>query len=337
MQAGRDDDHGLRNRSFALKDVSARTWIARSLTAEEVRTLADAIDAHYRVAIPLAANAGIRAGELWALRRRDVDLLRGVLHVRQTVKRDTAAPDAPPDTVDRYGREVGPPKNGRPRTITLGKATGDLLTAHLLAPAAGGTGPDALVFQTPGGRAVRHVLFIRKVFRPALKSLPTDKRALRFHDLRHTCASLLAATGAPVLYIKERLGYASVTTTVNQYGHMFPAVEASLADTLDAMYGDPQSPPSTRSQARAASSAAPLNLIFPNRPRQSHHSRWGRCRCRAALRIPPAGRPEERGGGPTQIGRAPVPHGESVPDPARVARRANCSLTERAGPTESPA
>ena len=177
MQAGRDDDHGLRNRSFALKDVSARTWIARSLTAEEVRTLADAIDAHYRVAIPLAANAGIRAGELWALRRRDVDLLRGVLHVRQTVKRDTAAPDAPPDTVDRYGREVGPPKNGRPRTITLGKATGDLLTAHLLAPAAGGTGPDALVFQTPGGRAVRHVLFIRKVFRPALKSLPTDKRA----------------------------------------------------------------------------------------------------------------------------------------------------------------
>jgi integrase len=226
------------------------------LTAPEVRALADGINAHYRVAILIAANTGMRAGELWALRRKDVDLLRGVIHVRQTVKRDTAAPDAPKNTVDAYGREVGPPKSGKQRVITLGKQTRDLLQEHLASPSPGGAGPDALVFVTPGGRAIRHGLFMRTEFRLALKNLPADKRKLRFHDLRHTCASLLVAEGAPMLYVKERLGHASVTTTINLYGHMFPSVEASLADALDAMYEGPAQGPDP----------APTPLPRTNRP-----------------------------------------------------------------------
>jgi hypothetical protein len=47
---------------------------------------------------------------------------------------------------------------------------------------------------------------------------------------------LLAAKGYPMLYLKERLGHSSITTTINLYGHMFPSVEASLADALDDMY-----------------------------------------------------------------------------------------------------
>jgi integrase len=206
------------------------------LTEQQVSQLANAIDPHYKTLILLAANTGMRAGELWALRRKDVDLLRGVIHVRQCVKRDTAAPDAPPKTVDAYGREVGPPKSGKPRTITLGKATRDMLNDHLTAPAPGGAGPDTLVFLTPGGRAVRHGLWMRKMFGPALKALPADKQALRFHDLRHTCASLLIAAGTPALYVKERLGHASITTTMNLYAHAFPSMEAIAADALDGMY-----------------------------------------------------------------------------------------------------
>lgn len=213
------------------------------LTAPEVRALADGIDAHYRTAILIAANTGMRAGELWALRRRDVDLLRGVIRVRQCVKRDTAAPDAPKNTVDVYGREVGPPKSGKPRVITLGQATKKLLADHLASPAPGGSGPDTLVFVTPRGTAIHHTVFMRRVFGPAKKALPADKRRLRFHDLRHTCASLLVAEGAPMLYVKERLGHASVTTTINLYGHMFPSVEASLADALDGMYEGPAPAP----------------------------------------------------------------------------------------------
>jgi integrase len=71
-----------------------------------------------------------------------------------------------------------------------------------------------------------------------VKALPADKQTLRFHDLRHTCASLLVAQGSPMLYVKERLGHSSITTTVNLYGHMFPSIEESLADALDGIYDD---------------------------------------------------------------------------------------------------
>lgn len=216
------------------------------LMQPEVRALADATDEHYRDAVLLDANTGMRASELWALRRMDVDLLRGVLHIRTAVKRDTARPDAPPDTVDMYGREIGPPKNGRPRTIAIGKATCKMLADHLTQPlppgTPGGNGPETLVFLTETGCAVRHGVFMREVFTEAVKALPADKRKLRFHDLRHTCASLLVAQGSPMLYVKERLGHSSVTTTINLYGHMFPSVEASLADALDDMYASEDAP-----------------------------------------------------------------------------------------------
>jgi len=222
------------------------------LTAQEVRNLANAIDHEYRVALLLTTNTGMRAGEVWALRRKDVDLLHGKIHVRQAVKRDTASADAPSKTVDMYGREVGPPKNGKPRTITIGKQTREMLSEHLLSPTKGHTGPDGAVFHTKEGRAVRHGLFMREFYRPAIvgdpdnedkskrrpAALPAEKANLTFHDLRHTCASLLIAKGSPLLYVSKRLGHASITTTNDQYGHMFPSVEASLADALDEMYDD---------------------------------------------------------------------------------------------------
>ncbi len=212
------------------------------LTTDEVQVLAEATDDHYRDAVLLDANTGMRASELWALRRMDLDLLRGVIHIREAVKRETARPDAPPETVDMYGREVGPPKNGKPRTIAIGKATCRRLEKRLMRPVPsgtpGGTGPKTLVFLTETGCAVRHGVFMREVFADAVAALPAEKRRLRFHDLRHTCASLLVGQGSPMLYVKERLGHSSITTTVNLYGHMFPSIEASLADALDGIYKD---------------------------------------------------------------------------------------------------
>jgi integrase len=77
------------------------------LTADEVRTLAEAIDPHYRVLIYTAAYTGLRAGELGGLRRQDVDLLRGVVNVRRALK-------------DVNGRlELGPTKTHAQRTVSL--------------------------------------------------------------------------------------------------------------------------------------------------------------------------------------------------------------------------
>jgi integrase len=60
-----------------------------------------------------------------------------------------------------------------------------------------------------------------------------EKHGLRFHDLRHTRASLLIAAGAHPKLIQARLGHSSITTTLDRYGHLFPSVEAALAEALD--------------------------------------------------------------------------------------------------------
>ncbi len=56
---------------------------------------------------------------------------------------------------------------------------------------------------------------------------------LRFHDLRHTCASLLIREGASVKAVQKTLGHKSATVTLDRYGHLFPDELESAADRLD--------------------------------------------------------------------------------------------------------
>lgn len=132
------------------------------------------------LAVYVAAYTGVRAGELWALPRRDVDLLRGVLHPCQTVKRYAAAPNAPPDTVDQHGRKVAPPKNGRPRSMSLPKHRREMLGEHFTAPRSRPAAPDP---RTPcssprPGDPVNHTVFMRQVFRPRQRCCrPTSARS----------------------------------------------------------------------------------------------------------------------------------------------------------------
>jgi integrase len=217
------------------------------LNAEQVRTLAEAMPQHYRLFIYTAAYTGLRAGELAGLRRKDVDLLRGVVQVRKPLK----ALDAKLKDGTR-GPVFGAPKNGKPRTVTLPKFLRAMLTDHLAGPIPGGAGADALIFTSPEGGVHRHGLFMRRVFKPTIKgdkkrkikpALPAELHGLRFHDLRHTCASLLIAQGAHPKIIQERLGHASITTTMNRYGHLFDGLDATLIDGLDAAHDEAANPP----------------------------------------------------------------------------------------------
>ena len=60
--------------------------------------------------------------------------------------------------------------------------------------------------------------------------------ALRFHDLRHTCAALLIAQGAHPKAIMERLGHSSIQVTLDRYGHVFSSLDEALTDGLEATY-----------------------------------------------------------------------------------------------------
>jgi integrase len=207
------------------------------LTAAEVHAVAEAIDAQYRVLVYVAAYTGLRAGELAGLQRQDVDLLRGVLHVRRALK-------------DVNGRlELGPTKTHAQRTVALPGFLKTMLAEHL-AHTSGGTGPDSNVFTMKGGGPLRMGLVYGRYFKRAVRGytlrgkpipgvLPTEKHGLRWHDLRHTCAALSIAAGAHPKLIAARLGHSSITITLDRYGHLFPSVEEALAEALDAAFAAP--------------------------------------------------------------------------------------------------
>ena len=192
----------------------------RFLSHDEVAALAAAIDPRYRALVLLAAYSGLRAGELAALRRKHVDLLRRTVTVVEQVQ--------------RIGGEfvVLPPKSaaGR-RSVALPTLVATALQEHLAA--FGEPGPEGLVFAAPGGGFLRPENFRNRCWLPAVKT--AGVAPLRLHDLRHTCASLAIAAGADVKVLQRMLGHASAALTLDRYGHLMPGQERSVADRLDEM------------------------------------------------------------------------------------------------------
>ena len=96
----------------------------------------------------------------------------------------------------------------RPPLIALPAFLRDMLREHLAQASLGGNGPDAPVFVSSRGRVMRHDLWYSRVFRPPFAPRSPDHlHGLRFHDLRHTCASLSVAAGAHPKLVQERLGH----------------------------------------------------------------------------------------------------------------------------------
>ena len=205
------------------------------MTPAEIRVLADTIHPRFRTAIYTAAYTGLRASELWALRRQDIDIPNNRLHVARAVKRSYGK--GSPDNAPLFG----PPKNGKTRTVSLPTFLTNLLAEHLTSLPQAET---ALAFTAEQGGVVRHELFMRRFYRRALRAavaagtLSPDKLAFRFHDLRHTAATLAIATGASAQQIRDRLGHASIQTTFDRYGHLFEGHDDKMLAKLNAAYED---------------------------------------------------------------------------------------------------
>jgi integrase len=207
------------------------------MTHGEIRTLVDALPEHWRLPVLLDTYTGLRAGELWALRRKDVSLRFDELAVDEAIKEVTrkAAESIPAAQLLTPSLIVGPTKTYAKRKVSVPTFLRDDLEAHLSRSLPGGDGPEAFIFTTPTGEPVRHNLFYKRIFEPTIAARFAGRR-LRFHDLRHTCAAWLIAAGAHPLQIKLRLGHKEIRTTMDTYGHLFPSAEPELADLLDAGY-----------------------------------------------------------------------------------------------------
>ena len=70
-----------------------------------------------------------------------------------------------------------------------------------------------------------------------IKARSGVREGLRFHDLRHTCATLLLKEGVNAKVVSEMLGHASITITLNTYSHVLPDMQHSAADAMEAALG----------------------------------------------------------------------------------------------------
>ena len=165
----------------------------------------------------LAIHTGMRKSELLGLQWEDVDWKRSTLQVQRQLR-----------WVKGRQYEFPKPKTSKGiRSIVLGEKAMDVLRAHL------GRQPEGkhdLMFVNGNGEPLRdHVLY--RNFKQVMGEAGLPE--IRFHDLRHTAASLMLNYGLPHLTVSRRLGHARPSITMDVYGHIIPSRQEEAASIMD--------------------------------------------------------------------------------------------------------
>jgi integrase len=202
----------------------------KTLSAEETRRLLEAARGDKLEGLyVLAVITGMRQGELLALKWQDVDLENATIGVRRTLTKNG-------------GRLLlGEPKTRKSRrTIRLTDAAVRALREHLARQVTqiehlGDLYRDeGLVFASEVGTLINPTNLRKRSFARLLKR--AELPLIRFHDLRHTCATLLLSRNVHPKYVQELLGHANIAITLDTYSHMIPGmgdqVAKAMADAL---------------------------------------------------------------------------------------------------------
>jgi integrase len=169
----------------------------------------------------------MRQGELLALRWRDVELDNARLAVRATVR--------------RIGKTmwVGEPKTRKSRrSVALTQGAVDALQRHRAAQVEerlrAATWDDMdLVFPNRRGRHQEVPDLLAEDFRPLLERAGLPR--IRFHDLRHTAATLMLARGVPAKVASEMLGHSTIGITLDLYSHVSEGMQRQAAQAIDGL------------------------------------------------------------------------------------------------------
>jgi len=240
----------FRQRRRARTEAEART--SDALTADELRLALVAVQVHAPELadfITLLSWSGLRLAEACGLQWGDFDAKGGFLNVRRSA------------TFHAERLIVAAPKSGRIRRVDIPAELVARLKSRqsLLETEAAVAGQELgeWVFPAlsdaskPLNGAVARKGWYRCLRRAGL-------RAVRLHDLRHTFASLLLASGAPVQYVSALLGHSSIAVTVDRYGHVRTGTHRGAVDALAKATG-----PEARGDVPEAARNLGSTWVFP--------------------------------------------------------------------------
>ncbi len=203
-----------------------------ALTPEQARTFLDAAHDDWLYALyVLAMSSGMRESELLGLHWRDVDLSAGMLQVRTGLHRV------------RGQFHFTDPKSARSRRqVTLTARTIAALKDHRRRQNAARLGlGDAwqdldLVFPLQDGSPMAGTHLLQSQFRPMLAhaKLPTSTR---FHDLRHTAATMLLGEGIHPSIVASMLGHSTIAVTLDVYSHVTPTIQRGATEAMERLLG----------------------------------------------------------------------------------------------------
>lgn len=198
---------------------SRRVHKIKVASLAELETIAAAMPPRYRPMVLLASWCGLRFGELAELRRGDIDLKNGVIHVRRAVARAGGQPIVSTPKSDAGTRDVAIPPHLMP-----------MVKEHLRDNITGGK--QGLLFPAADGESHLATSSLYKAFYPAREA--AGRPDLRWHDLRHTGAVLAASTGATLAELMGRLGHSTPGAAL-RYQHAAEGRDAQIARALSAL------------------------------------------------------------------------------------------------------
>jgi integrase len=219
-----DDGLILRNVADSVKPPQLKRTEMEPPSPKQAKALLEAAGGdRFEAMYVLAITAGLRQGELLGLKWEDVDLEGGKLQVRRTL----------------YKGNFTTPKTAKSRrTVKLTVRAVEALKRHREAqleesvPLRGLWQDQGLIFTTQVGTPVNRHNFYARNFKLLLKKAGL-LHTVRFHDLRHTCATLLLSKNVNPKVVSEMLGHANVTVTLDTYSHVLPHMQDGAVDAMD--------------------------------------------------------------------------------------------------------
>lgn len=219
-----------RNAAALVDGPRVQPYEIAPFTPAEARRFLTAVKGHRLEALYTVALAlGLRQGEALGLRWQDIDLQMGYLRVSKQLQR-----------VDGKFELVEPKTARSRRTIVMPPTVTRALIDHQKRqfqerPQDGVWNPLGLVFTRPDGVPLDGTV-VTHDFHRVLDRAGLIQR--RFHDLRHSCASLLLAQGVPARVVMEVLGHSQIAITMNTYAHVIPELRRDAAERMDAVLSD---------------------------------------------------------------------------------------------------